>query len=118
MSADARINKLLGDLQKHTQLLNTLAVQEATLKSEIETIKRVLEELEKLPDDVELYKNLGHVMVRAKKEDVVNELKNKLEVLEVKLTSVTSQKKAIEEEIAKLKKELEKLMSGGGVGGG
>ena len=81
-------------------------------------LKKVKEELEKLPDDAEIYQNIGHVLVKVKKEDALKDIEDKLDLLEIRLSSLRKQEEIVRKEIEKLKAELQKYLGGAQVGGG
>jgi len=118
VSLSAQAQKLLAQYQQQQELYQNLVQQRTVYEAELKELKRVLEELEKLPDDVELYKNVGHVLYKAKKEEVVSEIKNRIDLIEIKLAGLKKQEELIKNELEKLREQLQKALSGGGVGGG
>jgi len=102
---------------KYVKLRDTLAVvtqERVTLESAISEIDDVLEKINRLPNDVELYKLVGYVMVRSTRDEIINELKNKREELELRLKAVKSQEEYLRREVDRLAGELRTLLSGTG----
>ena len=77
--------------------LNKILQAEATAARSLEEAKAVLEEVKKLPDDTELYKQVGFVLVPVKKEELVKELESKIEELEALRAKYEKMRKEIEE---------------------
>jgi len=107
---------------KYVKLRDTLAAvtqERVTLESAISEIDDVLEKINRLPGDVELYRLVGYVMVRSTRDEIVNELKNRKEELELRLKAVKSQEEYLRREVDRLAGELRTLLSGaGGAGAG
>ncbi len=113
-----KAQSLLAQLQQQELLYKNL-LQEITLyQAQLNELKRVKSELEKLSDDAEIYKNIGHVLVRTTKGDALKDVDNKIELLEIKLASLRKQEELLKKEIERLKEELNKVIGAGGVGGG
>ncbi|MCE4627679.1 MAG: prefoldin subunit [Desulfurococcales archaeon] len=100
--------------------LNKILQAEATTARSLEEAKTVLEEVKKLPDDTELYKQVGFVLVPVKKEELVKELEAKIEELEALRAKYEKMRKEIEEDLNRLMEEIRKLAQsqGGSVLGG
>ncbi len=118
MSLPPQAQKVLAQYQQQQELYQSLVQQRQAYELQLKELKKVLEELEKLPDDVELYKNVGHVLYKAKKEEVVKEIKDKIDLIEIKLAGLKKQEDLVRKELEKLRQELQKMISGGAVGGG
>jgi len=115
---DAQAQKLLAQYQQQQEVYQSLVQQRVLLEAELKELKKVLEELEKLPEDAELYKNVGHVLYKTKKDDLVKEIKDKIDLIEVKLAGLKKQEELVKSELEKLRQQLQKVLSGGGLAGG
>jgi prefoldin beta subunit len=118
MSLPPQAQKLVAQLQQQQMLLERVRQQRELIEAEIKELQRVKETVKELPDDAEIYKNIGHVLVKTKKDEVLKEVEEKIELLEVKLNAQKKQEEMIIKEIEKLKAELQKYLGVGGVGGG
>lgn len=106
---------------KYVKLRDTLAAvtQERTaLEAALSELDEVLGRVSGLPDDAELYKIVGHVMVRASKSSLLDELKSRKEELEIKLKAVKTQEEYLRREVDRLAGELRALLSGRAATGG
>ncbi len=107
---------------KYVKLRDTLAAvtqERVTLEGALSEIDDVMEKLDRLSSDVELYKIVGYVMVKSTRDDIVNELKNRKEDLELRLKAIKSQEEYLKREVDRLAGELRALLGGtsAGVGG-
>jgi len=114
-SIQAKFQKLIEYQELRARLARERSILEST-KAELESL---IKELEAMEDDVELYRARGIVLVKVDKKALLEELKKKVEDLELKLIAIKEQEKKIVQEIEKLAKELEAFRGGGGapVGG-
>ena len=85
-------------------------MQKQKLKQQYDEIENAINELEKIESSKRIYKLVGNVMVEKDKESLINELKEKKEVLEIRLQSLEKQEQKLKEKLEKLQGELEKLM--------
>ncbi|MEM0340178.1 MAG: prefoldin subunit beta [Acidilobaceae archaeon] len=100
---------------KYVKLQDTLATvaqERSLLEATISELDEVLSRVSELPDDVELYKIVGHIMVRTSKNVLVDELKNKKEELEIRLKAVKTQEEYLKKEVDRLAGELRSLLGG------
>jgi len=111
--AEAKYNKYV----KLREMLAAISRERASLEALITEIEQVVEELEKLGDDVEAYKLMGSVLVRKSKKELLDEHKERKEELEVRVKALKNQEDALRQEVEKLARELQRLLSGVGKGG-
>ncbi len=107
---EAKIRKLR---EVQARLQEAMALKNSLLAT-INELERVLEELKKYPDDAEVYKLVGSVLVKASKEQVVKELEDRKEQLNLKLMSTEKMIEALKTEADKLEEEVRRLLAGGG----
>lgn len=107
---------------KYVKLRDTLAAvtqERVTIESAISEIDDVLEKINKLSSDVELYKLVGYVMVKSSRDEIIAELRNRREELELRLKAIKSQEEYLKKEVDRLAGELRTLLGGaGGAGAG
>jgi len=80
-----------------------------TLSSRVdpEVAKKALEEIEKLPDDAVIYKTVGTLIVKTEKDKAVEELREKVETLEVRLNALERQEKKLNEKLKELTAQIQ-----------
>ncbi len=101
-------------LISYQTLRETYAKLEAELKiveSELAEIEQILSNIKDLPEDAEIYKLVGHVMVKKKKEDMTKELEEKKELLEIKKTKYKNQLDILAKQISDTESKLKELLS-------
>jgi len=100
---------------KYVQLretLNAVVQERLNVEGTIAEIDSIVEKLKDLPEDAELYRMFGYVLVKSSKEEVLNELNEKKEDLELRLKALKSQEDSLKRELERLGEELKRLLSG------
>jgi prefoldin beta subunit len=101
----------LKDLQILEQNLQSILLQKQTYQLEISDINNALEELGKHKDEV--YKMVGSLMIKAKKEEIEKELRQKKDINELRMKNTDQQEQALKEKLFKIRNDLmDELRSG------
>lgn len=85
------------------QLQNFL-IQRQSLQVEINEIENALSEIKK--SDEEVYKIISGIMIKAEKRVLEKELKEKKELIELKISSIEKQEKIVEKNLSDLTKKI------------
>ena len=101
---EKRQEEKLKELQILEQNLQNIIIQKQTYLLEMTDINNALEELSKQKDDV--YKIVGSLMVKTKKEEVEKELKQKKEITEIRIKNLDKQEQIFNEKSLKMREEL------------
>lgn len=108
-----KVQNQLAMLQQLQQQLQTVAAQKAQYEMAIRESRRAIEELKDLPEDVEVFSNVGTVMVQQKKEKVLAGLNEKVESLELRVKSLEKQEKAMQARFEQLSTQIKGVLEGG-----
>jgi len=103
---------------EYENLRNMLAKIEAELRlteSELIEIDNILSNIKDMPDDVELYKSIGHILVKKSKNDVINELEERKELLQVKQQKYKNQVEILRKQVSDSEKKLRDLLAKYGI---
>jgi len=98
-------------LQQLQQTLSVLLGERQRLDAELAEINNALSELVKVGDDAKVFKNVGPVLVEAKREGLKNELTERKELNETRLRILEKQEKRTRDQLDSLQKELQKSLS-------
>ena len=104
------INEKLEQFEALRQTLYAILVQKQRLKQHYDEIENAINELEKMGEDKKIYKLIGNIMVEKNKDELLNELKEKKEILEIRIQSLEKQEKSLQEKLEKIQLELEKIL--------
>ncbi len=105
-------------LIEYENLRNMLVKVETELRlaeSEISEINEILDNIKDLPDDVELYKSVGHILLKKDKESVVKELEERKEILQVKQQKYKKQVELLRKQVAESERKLKDLLAKYGI---
>lgn len=104
LDLDPQLMQKMQELQVLQQNLQALIMEEQLIRQNIIEIEDAIHELE--TSEGKTFKLVGEVFVEKNKEDLLNELNSKKEILEIKLESINKQKEKIKERLLKLQEEL------------
>ncbi|MCE4614887.1 MAG: prefoldin subunit [Desulfurococcales archaeon] len=91
--------------------ISSLLQQKMATEAELEELKRLIEVLEQKVEDDYVYEAIGGVLAKRKKEEVLDEAKEKLEILEVRLEKFKSQEEKYTVELKETEEKLKALLA-------
>jgi len=86
-----------------------LAQERAAVEAEIAETQRVLKLLDEAGSDAPVYRMQAGILVRVDKDKLVQELKDKLEILEIRLQKLKKQEEEIKKQLDKLANEIKEF---------
>jgi prefoldin beta subunit len=104
MEIDAETNQKIQDLQLMEQNFQTILMQKQNFQIELNEVTTALEEVEKAKGDV--FRVLGQVMIKSDKESLKKDLKEKKDILGIKLKAVDKQELSFRENVERLRGEI------------
>jgi len=102
-----QVQAMLGQLESYQQQLQLVVQQKQKIQADLNDAKKALEEIENLPDDAVIYKTVGTLIVRTEKVKAIEELKDKIETLEVRLSALERQEKKLNEKLKELTSQIQ-----------
>lgn len=110
-----QIQEQLARLQQLQQTLQAVTSQKQQLEIEVAETERAVSELGKLGDQSVVYKSVGSLLLRSDKQTLLNELKERKELLGTRITVLGRQEDRTKERIKELQEKLqERLRPSGG----
>ncbi len=91
--------------------LNRVVQERVSVEAEIAEINRILSVLEEQSGDVKVYRAIGNVLVRVEREKLVNELKDRKEILELRLQKLKKQEEQLRKQLDEVANEIKKLQT-------
>lgn len=101
---DSETNEKIQQLQILEQNFQNILMQKQTFQIELNETKTALDEVNKSKGDV--FRVLGQVMIKSEKEPLRKELKEKNDLIELRLKSIDKQELSLRENIERLKGEI------------
>ncbi|MDY7082560.1 MAG: prefoldin subunit beta, partial [Halobacteria archaeon] len=93
-----------------------LSAQKQQSNATLQETERALEILDETDEDTTVYKSVGEVMVKADRDETLEDLEEEKETLEVRVDSLESREEKTQEQFDDLREEVQELL--GGLGGG
>ncbi len=105
-----QVQAMLGQLESYQQQLQLVIQQKQKVQLELTEAKKALEEIEKVDDGTTIYKTVGTLIVKTDKAKAVEELKEKVETLEVRLNALERQEKKLNEKLKELTAQIQSAL--------
>lgn len=107
----------IQQFQQMQQRYELLLQQRQQLELNLRDTERALEDLEKASEDTPVYKTVGAIMIRMKKEPLVTELKDTKETYEMRLKTLQRQEERVKTQLQEMQKNLQEILQKRGAGG-
>ena len=105
-----QVQEELVRLQQLQQTLQAVVAQKQQLEIEMNETDRALSELEKVTGENPVYKSVGSILVKADKEGLLAELKEKKELLNTRVTVLGRQEERTRERIKDIQQKLQEKL--------
>lgn len=105
------IQEQLNQFQQVQQQAQSIAMQKQTLTLQLNESKKALDELTKISDNQDVYKTAGPLLIKTTKADSETDLKDNIEMLEIRQKTIEKQEKRITGKLEELQKNLQESMS-------
>ncbi|NJE84621.1 prefoldin subunit beta [Thermococcus sp. CX2] len=102
-----QVQAMLGQLESYQGQLQLVIQQKQKVQLELTEAKKALEEIEKVEDGTVIYKTVGTLIVKTDKAKALEELKEKVETLEVRLNALERQEKKLNEKLKELTQKIQ-----------
>ncbi|HIH35057.1 MAG TPA: prefoldin subunit beta [Methanosphaera sp.] len=111
MDIQQNVQEQLNQFQQVQQQAQSIAMQKQTVSLQINEAKKALDELSKTNDDQEVYKTAGPLLIKTTKAESEAELKDNIEMLEIRQKTIEKQEKRISSRLEELQTSLQTAMS-------
>jgi prefoldin beta subunit len=107
--------QLIGQAQAYQQQMQAYMVQKESLNMQLMEIKKAVEDLDKTKE-TEIYRISGPVLIKTTKADAKKDLKDKQDLISMRLSQIEKKEKGIKEKVDDLRDKLTKPSAAGGAG--
>jgi len=104
MDIDKETETQIQELQVLEQTLQNVLMQKQALELELSEIENSLQEIKKAGDEV--YKIVGQIMIKSSKQDTEKDLKEKQELIALRVKSIDTQEKTLSKKSEELRKKV------------
>ena len=93
-------------LQQVQRSLQEILYQRQQLELELTEVENALRELDNLPEDAAIYKSIGALLIRSEKSKVLEELNDRKEIINMRLTVLGKQEERLRGQLKDLQEKL------------
>jgi len=97
-------DKKMQEMQILEQNIQNILLQKQAFQMELSETESALKEVENSKEEV--YKIIGQLMIKKNKKEILEELKNKQKLLDIRIKALDKQEKNFTEKSEKLREEL------------
>lgn len=101
-----QIQNQLAQLQQLQQQAQAIMTQKTQVEGLIRETDAALKELEKSSDDAVIYKSVGELLFRADKPKLIEELKERKDMMDLRLKTMAKQEERIKGRFEQLQEQL------------
>lgn len=105
-----QIQNQLAQLQQLQQQAQAVMTQKNQIEGLIRETDAALKELEKSSDDAVIYKGVGELMFKADKAKLVEELKERKDMMDLRLKTMAKQEERIQSRFTQLQEQLKQSL--------
>lgn len=105
-----QIQNQLAQLQQLQQQAQAVISQKSQIESLIRETDAALKELEKSNDDAVIYKSVGELLFKADKSKLVEELKERKDMMDLRLKTMSKQEERIQSRFTQLQDQLKQSL--------
>ncbi len=105
-----QIQNQLAQLQQLQQQAQAVMTQKTQIEGLIRETEAALKELEKSKDDAVIYKSVGELLFRADKPKLVEELKERKDMMDLRLKTMAKQEERIQGRFTQLQEQLKQAL--------
>jgi prefoldin beta subunit len=105
-----QVQEELVRLQQLQQTLQAVASQKQQLEMDMSETDRALVELEKITGETPVYKSVGNILIKAHKDELLTELKEKKELLNTRVTVLGRQEERTRERLKDMQEKLQEKL--------
>ncbi len=107
-----QIQEQLLRLQQMEQTLQAIVTQKQQLELELAEAEKAISELEKIDDKVAVYKSVGSILLQSDRQTLLNELKERKELLSTRVTVLSKQEERTRAKIKEVQLKLQERLKG------
>ena len=105
-----QIQEDLVRLQQLQQTLQVVVTQKQQLELEMSETEKALSELEKITDSVPVYKSVGSILLKADRQGLLSDLKERKELINTRVTVLGKQEERTRERLKELQDRLQQRL--------
>ena len=106
------LREQLTRLDNLQQNLQSVSMQKQQVEAELADAEKTLEELQKVPEDQQIYKYVGSLLIKVTKEEISKELDEKKDVSQTRSLVLTKQETRLKDSVKELQTKIDDMLKG------
>jgi prefoldin beta subunit len=106
------LQEQLMKMQQSQQNLQSIMTQKQHLEIEKAETQKALEELRKITDDDTVFKQAGTILIKSKKQELIDELEERIEMTKTRSTVLEKQETRLKETLKEQEAKITEMMKG------
>ena len=107
---DPELERSIVEYENLERQLQVIVIQKNQLQLQLNEINLAGEEIKKATGDI--YKSIGSVMVRSNRDDADKDLKERKDLIEIRVNTLLKQEEKLRSNLAQIQKKLQEKMKG------
>ena len=107
------LQEQLTKMQQSQQNLQSIMTQKQHLDMEKAETEKALEELRKVADGDAVFKQAGTILIKSKKQELIDELEERIELTKTRSTVLEKQETRLKETLKEQEVKITEMMKGG-----
>ena len=109
-----KLQNQIAQFQQVQQQLQSVLSQKFRMEAQLRETQMTIDELNKSPEDVAIYRNVGSLLIKANdKGSVVKDVEDDKETLEIRIKTLERQEKALRDKYNTMQDQLSKALGQG-----
>jgi len=105
-----QVQNQLAQLQQLQQQAQAVLSQKSQIEALMRETDAAVKELEKSPEDAVVYKSVGELLFKAEKSKLLEELKEKKDMMDLRLKTMSKQEERIQARFTQLQEQLKQSL--------
>jgi prefoldin beta subunit len=114
MEVPQNIQHQLNQFQQLQQQAQAVTVQKQNVDIQIQETESALEELKKTDNNTEVFKTAGNLLIKVKRDDINEELEEKLETLKLREKTMARQEERVMKKLEEMQSSIQEAMKNQG----
>ena len=112
-----KLQNQIAQFQQLQQQLQSVLSQKFRMEAQLRETQMTIDELNKSPEDVSIYRNVGSLLIKANdKASVLKDVEDDKETLEIRIKALDRQEKALRDKYNTMQDQLSKALGQGAPG--
>ena len=103
------IKEQVSRLYQIQQNLQAIMMKKQQIEQETSETDRIIEEIRKIDEDNKVYKRYNTLLIKAKTEDILKELKEKKDTLNIRIEVIEKQEKRVSDNLKEVENKIIKM---------